>query len=73
MTFYRAAASHGSALAEYNLGVLYEEGLGVAPDRAEATLWYKRAIANSNATVRSLATTRLTGMTEKRSEQAADE
>ena len=40
---YRQAAETSYAPAQNNLGAMYEEGLGVAPDLAEAARWYRRA------------------------------
>jgi tetratricopeptide (TPR) repeat protein len=40
---YQKAAEQGYSLAEYNLGVLYENGWGVAKDEAQAVAWYRRA------------------------------
>ena len=39
----------------HKLGVLLEGGHGVAKDVAEAVTWYRRAAAQGNAGVRSLA------------------
>ena len=72
VSLYKAAAAQGSALAQYNLGVLYEEGRGVPSDPAQAALWYKRAVANHDAAVRSLASRRLTNLMPP-PQQAADE
>ena len=41
--WYRKAAEQGYASAQYNLGVLYENGDGVPKDAAEAALWYRKA------------------------------
>jgi len=40
---WRPAAQAGDAEAQYRLGVLYAEGKGVAPNDAEAALWFERA------------------------------
>ncbi|WP_162912988.1 tetratricopeptide repeat protein [Rhodospirillaceae bacterium SYSU D60014] len=40
---YRAAADRGNATALYNLGVIYEHGMGVAPSRDTARRWYQAA------------------------------
>jgi len=40
---YRKAAEQGNAKAQYNLGVCYSDGAGVAKDAAEAVKWYRRA------------------------------
>ena len=68
---YRAAAAHGSAVAEYNLGVFYEKGLGVAADRTQAESWYRRAMNNHDAALRLLASTGLANVTAT-SPQVAD-
>lgn len=41
-------ATEGDARAENNLGVLYEKGLGVAPDYETAANWYRRARDHGN-------------------------
>ena len=38
-----ADAAQGDADAQYNLGVMYDEGRGVAKDDAEAVRWYRKA------------------------------
>jgi TPR repeat protein len=40
---YRKAADGGLAEAQYNLGVLYEKGLGVSRGRDSAMRWYRLA------------------------------
>ncbi len=40
---YREEADKGEASAQYNMGVLYENGLGVPQDHAEAARWYRKA------------------------------
>jgi TPR repeat protein len=45
----RNAAYQGDADAQYNLGVLYRYGRGVAQDYAEAMRWYKKAADQGNA------------------------
>jgi TPR repeat protein len=40
---YQKAADQGSMLAEYDLGVAYQRGSGVAKDEAQAVAWYRRA------------------------------
>jgi hypothetical protein len=46
---WRAAAARGDAIAQYNLGVLYERGIGVEADIAKAKAWYERAAARNHA------------------------
>ena len=40
---FKRAAEAGGASAQYNLGLCYANGSGVAVDKAEALKWYKRA------------------------------
>jgi TPR repeat protein len=40
---WRPLAEQGNRNAQFNLGVAYENGLGVAADAAQAALWYRRA------------------------------
>jgi TPR repeat protein len=46
---WRSLARQGDAEAQYNLGVMYERGEGVAKDEAEAVRWYTQAAAQGNA------------------------
>ena len=43
VTACQRLADQGNAVAEYNLGVLYNIGKGVTPDRAEAAKWLRKA------------------------------
>jgi TPR repeat protein len=47
-----AAAVRGEAIAMYDLGVLYERGIGVAADAARAKAWYERAAAHNHPEAR---------------------
>ena len=47
--WYRKAAEQGYAKAQYNLGVVYAQGQGVAKDDAEAVKWYRKAAEQGNA------------------------
>jgi TPR repeat protein len=62
MSWYESAAAAGSDAAMYNIGVLWEGGLGVAQDRDKATEWYRKAAAAGNddakAALKSLAAPR---------------
>jgi len=40
---WQAAAAEGDAVAQFNLGLLYESGLGVEQDVVAAARWYRRA------------------------------
>jgi hypothetical protein len=42
------AAEQGDALAQSNLGLMYEQGLGVVQDYAEAVRWYRAAAEQGN-------------------------
>ena len=42
---YKSAAAKNNANAQYNLGVMYNNGRGVKQDYAEAVRWYKLAAA----------------------------
>lgn len=41
-------AEHGHAAAQYNMGVLYDEGRGVTQDYREAAKWYELAAVQGN-------------------------
>jgi len=46
--WYRLAAEQGSALAQYNLGVIYAKGRGVAQNFMRAHMWLDVAEKNGN-------------------------
>ena len=46
LKWWRLAAANGSAGAQNGLGVLYEYGLGVSQDYAQAKDWYSKACDN---------------------------
>ena len=46
---WRPLAETGNRDAQFNLGLLYENGLGVARDDAEALAWYRRAAERGDA------------------------
>jgi TPR repeat protein len=46
---FRKAADQGYAIAQYNLGFLYDTGIGVARDFAEAAKWYVRSVDQGDA------------------------
>ncbi len=46
---FRPLAEQGDAHAQFNLGVMYENGLGVPQDYAEAVKWYRKAAEQGNA------------------------
>jgi len=45
----RPLAEQGDAQAQYNLGVLYDNGRGVPQDNAEAMKWYRKAADQGDA------------------------
>lgn len=46
---FRTAADAGEDAAEYNLGLMYEKGLGVEQDHAAALRWYRRGVQKGYA------------------------
>jgi TPR repeat protein len=46
---YQKAADQGNANAQYNLGVMYANGQGVAKDDAQAASWYRKAAEQGSA------------------------
>jgi uncharacterized protein len=47
--WYRRAAEQGLAGAESNMGIMYEDGLGVAKDYREAAQWYSAAAGHGDS------------------------
>ncbi len=43
LQWYRKAAEQGEVTAQYNLGVMYDNGQGVPQDYAQAHMWYNLA------------------------------
>ncbi len=50
---FQPLAEQGDAGAQYNLGLLYRQGLGVPQDDAEAVKWYRKAAEQGDATAQS--------------------
>lgn len=46
---FRAAAEEGHADSQFNLGLMYEKGIGVGKDENEALTWYLKAALQGNA------------------------
>ena len=46
MRWFRLAADQGFSAAQYNVGALYADGLGVPRDDATARLWMTKAAAS---------------------------
>jgi TPR repeat protein len=49
LSWYRQAADQGNDRAQFDLGALYQSGLGVAQDYAQAMAWYQKSAAQGNA------------------------
>ncbi len=45
--WYRKAAEQGHANAQYNLGIMYDNGQGVPQDYVQAHMWYNLSAAGS--------------------------
>jgi len=45
---WSAAAARGETTAMFNLGAMYENGVGVNADLAKAKTWYQRAAARNH-------------------------
>jgi len=46
---YQLAAEHGYAKAQYNLGVMYQQGQGATSDNKAAIKWYQLAAEQGHA------------------------
>jgi TPR repeat protein len=46
---FRAAAEDGHADSQFNLGLMYEQGIGVSKDEKEAIVWYRKSAVQGNA------------------------
>lgn len=51
---WRPLAEQGNPDAQYNLGVLYDQGQGVPQDESEAAIWYRRAAAQGDAVAQAM-------------------
>src|SRR5690242_4574215 len=49
----RIEAERGDAAAQFNLGVMYAQGLGMPQDVAQAALWFRRAADQGHAAAQS--------------------
>ena len=49
VSWYRKAADQGDANAQYNLGIMYDNGQGVPQDYAAAAAWYRKAADQGDA------------------------
>ena len=52
LKWYGKAANQGNAVAQCNLGVIYQNGYGAAKDYDEALKWYRKAAEQGNAVSR---------------------
>jgi len=46
---FKSLAEAGNFIAQQNLGVMYNEGLGIAKDREKASYWFEKSKAKSVA------------------------
>jgi len=46
---FLAAAKEGHADSQFNVGVMYEQGIGIAKDEQEAVVWYGKAAEQGHA------------------------
>jgi TPR repeat protein len=53
MQLWRPLADHGDAMAQFNVGWLYEAGWGVPRNYAEAAKWYRLSADQKNAVAQS--------------------
>ena len=53
MKWYTLAAEQGNADAQYNLGVMYDNGRGVPQDDKTAVKWYRLAAEQGDASAQS--------------------
>ena len=51
--WYRKSAEQGDAIAQYNLGLMYDSGDGVPQDDIEAEKWYRKSAEQGNADAQS--------------------
>jgi len=51
--WYRLAAEHGLAQAQYNFGLAYQKGQGVPQDYKEAVKWWRLAAEQGDAQAQS--------------------
>ncbi|MDO5357057.1 MAG: tetratricopeptide repeat protein, partial [Conchiformibius sp.] len=49
VAWFRKAAEQGMADAQFNLGMMYEHGEGVAQDDEQAVAWFRKAAEQGNA------------------------
>jgi hypothetical protein len=53
MKLYRKGAEEGEQKAQYNLGVMYENGVGISePNKEEAVKWFRKAVEKGDVQVR---------------------
>ncbi|KAF9922889.1 hypothetical protein FBU30_006986 [Linnemannia zychae] len=49
MNWYLKAAIQGNAKAQYSIGIMYQDGLGVQQDYTTAMIWYQKAASRGHA------------------------
>jgi len=45
---FRAAAAAGNSDAQFNVGLMYEQGIGVSKDEQESLVWYRKSAEQGN-------------------------
>jgi TPR repeat protein len=68
--WFRRAAEQGNALAQYNLGVMYEHGEGVPKDLVQAHKWVSLAASSGRPKAREVLTRMERDMTKKQQAEA---
>jgi tetratricopeptide (TPR) repeat protein len=58
---FLALAKQGNAVAQFNLGLMYDDGYGVRQDYAEALRWYLKAAEQGDATTRTTSAAKAPG------------
>ena len=51
----KKSAEQGVAKAQYGLGAMYYEGVGILTDKSKAAFWIKKAYENSNGFIKQMA------------------
>ena len=54
LKWYRLAADQGNAIAQYNLGFMYDNGQGVPQDYVRAHMWFNLSAAQGTKMLREI-------------------
>jgi hypothetical protein len=49
LSWFQKGSDHGSPIAQFNMGWMYRDGLGVKQDYSQALVWFQKAAAQGNA------------------------